>query len=175
MRRRIYLEPSAPDWLRQEAKALKRELDISHHEALEYVARKKGFLHWHEVTKAVKESSLCQEAFRHGFVFGMDIAEADDRSFEPGLFVQDTLLAFLAEDYFKKSTDSYFAEYWEDEQHDHLLFRYSGIPPLSPREAFSLVSDNFFFGPRFFWIKCQFIDPHDDEHGIFIRGGANEL
>ena len=63
--------------LKQEARYLKRQDNITHHEALEKIAKQHGYHHWHHVTQLLKINSSEEEIVN----FNVDIY-LDDRTYK---------------------------------------------------------------------------------------------
>lgn len=64
----IPTNPADVEKLKTRAKVLKRNLHVTHREALERAAREKGYLHWHHVTLCQKESDLAARMATYRFL-----------------------------------------------------------------------------------------------------------
>ncbi|WP_028633976.1 hypothetical protein [Pseudomonas parafulva] len=77
--KRIFLIPQkAVSLLKQRARNLKRNRQITHHEALEIVAKTVGFDSWHQVAGAAEKCRPIEDAFRRGFLLAFDSSEVPD-------------------------------------------------------------------------------------------------
>ena len=66
---------------KQEARKLKREQNISHTEALEVIAKRCGFDHWHQVTLCNEPCKASELAISKGIVLAFDWNEAEEIGF----------------------------------------------------------------------------------------------
>lgn len=165
---------------KQDARKLKREQKIQHHEALDLVAKRARFANWHQVTKAHQAMQPTEHAIRHGIVIAMDTKDAFglgdkiELKGNHGHFVSDQL---LPEFYRKTFTEMAFngideedgranKERWTKEllqecvddwlYGEQLFYRFVGDqPPTDAQEVMALVAKTHFWGPQFVWIKGQ--------------------
>lgn len=78
--------------LKQLAKELKRNSDLTHQQALEQIAIKHGFDNWHQVTVANQPFKAAEETFKNGIYVLYDASEADGmRDVHGYMFEQDDL------------------------------------------------------------------------------------
>ena len=166
---------------RQKARALKRLTNITHHEALEQIAKSKGFENWHQVVSEAKLNSASEASFRSGLIVAYDIKDAMDSWVPHDSFVDDSrALYFCDKDIFawykrgdeeaeheEKAAISSDPDEYREEFDEWLcnlhLFRYVGSDlPISPEQALPLLRKRCFFGPMFFWLNGRFIDPWQD-------------
>lgn len=69
----VVVPAAALERWRREAKQLKKRDGIAHHSALDAVARRTGlFPDWHHLTEAARATEPAEEAFKRGFVVGID-------------------------------------------------------------------------------------------------------
>ncbi|RJG22224.1 hypothetical protein [Massilia cavernae] len=166
---------------KQEARALKRSTNLMHHEALEQVAKSKGFENWHQVACEAKLNRASETSYQSGLLVAYDIKDAMDHWVPDDSFVDDwRVLHFCESDIFtwfrrgddeaegeeKDAVPSDPDEYrerfveWLTEIH---LFRYCGpAMPTTPRAVLPLLDERCFFAPLFFWHNGNFIDPWRD-------------
>ena len=91
--------------LKQSARNLKRDQAIHHTEALELVAREAGFKNWHQITKANSLVLPAELALKSGCIIAIDIKDGlkhHKELTEDGTFIEDTFLAMVCEDSFRK-------------------------------------------------------------------------
>lgn len=165
---------------KQEARAIKRSTQVPLHEALERVAKSKGFLSWHQLAHEAKQNQVTETAFRSGLIVAYSLKDAID-SFDTGeVFVEDwratlfcdkDILAWYAskDDIDDDHGPSPTSDSWHDPDEpddwepDVCLFRYCGASfPATPRQALPIFDAHCFFAPLFFWHKGRFIDPWQD-------------
>jgi len=89
--------------LKQRARHIKREQGISHHEALEAVARSVHFDNWKQVVVAHEAMLPTETAARDGVVFAMDFKDTEICQGRPielpdGRYVEDELLGLFFEE-----------------------------------------------------------------------------
>lgn len=166
---------------RQEARALKRSTNLTHHESLEQIAKSKGFANWHQVSSEAKINRASETSFRSGLIVAYDIKDAMDSWVPHDSFVDDSrALYFCEKDIFawysrneeeaeeeEKTATPIDPDEYQEEFNEWLFnvhfFRYVGADlPVSPTKALPLLSDRCFFGPMFFWLNGRFIDPWHD-------------
>jgi hypothetical protein len=166
---------------KQEARALKRSTNLMHHEALEQVARSKGFENWHQVVCEAKLNRASETSYRSGLLVAYDVKDAMDHWVPDDSFVDDSrVLYFCEKDIFawyrrgddeaegeeKAAIPTNPKEYREDFDEwltNVYFFRYVGPNlPASPPKSLPLLSARCFFGPMFFWHCGRFIDPWRD-------------
>lgn len=164
--------------LKQRARKMKREQGISHHEALELVARSSGFANWHQAVKANNVMAETESAVRDGIVIAMDIKEIDGAKEIPlptgkGRFVQDQMLRMFYREFFyhqvcddvdetdgrpyrETSTDEEIREIADEILWEHDFFRFVGNPDaLDAESTVRLVAEAMFWAPRYVWIKGE--------------------
>ena len=166
---------------KQQAQALKRTSALSHHQALDQVARANRFDNWHHVVTEAKLNQLSETAYRSGLVVAYDIKDAMDSWVPDDSFVDDWRVLHLCQNdvlaWYRRSDDeadgeeraaiptdpTEYQEEFEEWLTNVHLFRYCGPAlPVSPAKALRLLSERCFFVPMFFWLRGQFIDPWRD-------------
>lgn len=166
---------------KQEARALKRSTNVPHHEALEQVAKSRGFEGWHQVVCEAKLNRTSETSYRSGLLVAYDVKDAMDHWIPDESFIDDwralhfcenDILAWYrrgddeAEGEEKNAVPSDPNEYLEDFREwltNVYLFRYCGpTVPVTPREVLPLLNERCFFAPMFFWHLGHFIDPWRD-------------
>lgn len=160
----------AVDRLRRKAKRLKKETEITHQQALDSVARQSNYFQsWHHLIQAAKLSTLAEQAFRHGLVFGMDFKDLQDYPNDNPEFIQDERMSvFVCQDY-KKSVENWTEDNDDDlEEFEHCgYFRYIGNVPSTYADALVLITNAFFFPPRLVWINGVRCDPLAERDDVF--------
>jgi hypothetical protein len=162
---------------KQKARNLKRAGSLSHHEALEQVAKANGFDDWHHVVTESKLNDVSETAYRSGLVVAYDIKDASDNWQSDDLFVDDyRVFEFCDADLFARykrnddeeggerpTDEAEYREEYEEWRLNVFFFRYTGttIPP-TPRATLGLFDKRCFFPPMFFWHAGKFIEPFRD-------------
>jgi hypothetical protein len=166
---------------KQQARALKRSSQLSHHQALDHVAKAHSFDNWHHVVTEAKLNCVSEKAYRSGIVVAYDIKDAMDNWVPDDSFVDDSRVYHFCENdifaWYRRGDDEADGQerdtiptdptdYWEEFQEwlmNVYLFRYTGtsLPP-TPMKVLPLLEERCFFGPMFFWYQGKFIDPWRD-------------
>lgn len=147
--------------LRKEAKELKKTLKIPHHQALDLAARKADFNDWEHLQKSAVETSISEEPYRNGFVFAMDVKDADNHKVKSNLIILDeNVFALIFMDFMSERGYSDISElseyetfYLEDLEINYIYFRYAGQTPKTRENALNITQNEFFFPPRYTWLK----------------------
>jgi len=169
---------------KQAARHLKRDSDITHHEALEKTALKNGFQNWNQVAQLAKETQSSELAFRSGFIVSYDIKDALDNSNLPNeLFHLDNFAAFfgnpelfkcylqsfdeedeeLKSSYDKLSEDELREGFSEGFFGTLFFYRFAGLNlPETVQDAMKLAMKNSFFPPEYIWFRGKFIKVFED-------------
>lgn len=180
---------------KQQARALKRSGTLSHHQALEQVAKANRFDNWHHVVTEAKQNRASELGYRSGLIVAYDIKDAMDSWVPDDSFVDDSrAMHFCANDIFAwyrrgdeecegeekaaiPSDPEEYREEFEEWLSNVYLFRYvgPGIPP-TPARTLPLLQERCFFGPMFFWHKGGFVDPWRDlaVDGVLDMSGNTE-
>jgi hypothetical protein len=74
---------------KQQARALKRSADLSHHQALDLVAKANRFDNWHQVVTEAKANRVSEAAYRSGLVVAYEIKDATESWIPDVSFVDD--------------------------------------------------------------------------------------
>ncbi len=199
----IPITATAAEKLKRLAKTLRKTTKSSLAVALDAVARQHGYAHWKHVTLCLEQttgsahsplslpSSLVEilnqaaasdpasmetlEAFEHGFVFAMDVKDADELSLSLDFEVCDDGWYIAARDLwlalvyyrdeetgttlFETQSPEDLAETVRDDLHNYRFFRYlGGDLPASVEEAYGLIHRMSFFPPTHIWLAGKFID-----------------
>ena len=153
--------------LRKEAIALKKLLNIPHHEALDVAARKFDFNDWEHLQKSAAMTSISEEPFRNGYVIAMDIKDAlDNPQSKASHFVQDDqIYALIYMDFFTERKYERQEDLTEDNRYfledlevNYAYFRYTGQTPKTVEKAFEIAENEFFFAPGYVWLKGEWYD-----------------
>ena len=177
---------------KQKARELKREQQISHTQALDLVAKKCGFEHWHQVILCNEPCKASDLAISKGCVLAFDFSESDEIGLEHDLFLYDSYLEFAIKpkmfEMYSNSIDvddeqnrlnketlspdeleHYSEEYASD-------FRYFRLPenlgkkPL--KEIIELIKNEVFWMPMHIWLQGTLVDLHhlpaEDDNGEIV-------
>jgi hypothetical protein len=173
---------------KQAARHLKRDSEITHHDALEQTALANGFQNWNQAAQLAKETQPSEAAYRSGFVLAFDIKDALDNSNLPNeLFHIDHFAADFAEpelfDCYLLGNDdeeddededpkSHCDKWSEDELKEIFyesffgtlfFYRFAGSNlPKTVQEAMKLASKSSFFPPHYVWFRGKFIKVFED-------------
>lgn len=181
----IFTQSSYVEKLKQQARKLKKELGLSHHEALDQVAKNCRYHHWHHVTEMAAITAPTEEAYRSGLLVAYDISEAD---LDSKSFVQTDLVRFFCEEELWKiyleiddEEDPEFHDLPEEEQrryfHEYLeslvFFRFTGENiPQNIEDALKLTNECSFWSPMYVWLKGKLCDtygaPATDHDGNIV-------
>jgi len=180
MRPQILIASSDVEKLKQRARKLKRESGISHHEALDQVAKSAGFEHWHNVSDSAKAFEPTEQSYYFGVMIAMDVKDADDFHDPSGRFVEDPHAYILCandiytfvreqeeEDGEIDTNDPSYQEDLEEWASDMLMnyvfYRFTGPEiPASAEYVVKLVRDCCFWPPQFIWCKGTFLESPSD-------------
>lgn len=199
----IYTTLSTAEKLKRLAKSLRKSTKSSLAVALDAVARQHGYAHWKHVTVCLEQtagtghsqqslpSSLVvildraaasdpasagtQQAFGHGFVFAMDVKDADEFSLPSDFEECDDGWHIAARDLwralvhyrdeetgttlFEAQSPEDLAETALDDLLNYRFFRYlGGDLPASVEDACGMVHRMSFFPPTHIWLGGKFID-----------------
>ncbi|WP_323142697.1 hypothetical protein [Massilia phyllosphaerae] len=166
---------------KQQARALKRSSQLSHHQALDHVAKAHRFDDWHQVVTEAKLNHVSETAYRSGLVVAYDVKDAMDSWVPDASFVDDSRVYHFCENdifaWYRRGDDEVdgeernaiptdpteYREEFEEWLMNVYLFRYTGtcLPP-TPAKVLPLLHKRCFFGPMFFWYQGRFIDPWRD-------------
>ncbi len=166
--------------LKQRARKLKRESGVTHHEALDQIAKAVGFDHWHHVSESAKAFAPTESAYFFGVIIAMDIKDADGFHDPSGRFVEDHMVFTLcANDIYAYAreadgdgeVDTDDPEYKRDLEEwgmdiimNYVFYRYTGIDtPASVEDVVALVRECCFWPPELIWHKGVFQESPSDE------------
>ena len=199
----IPITATAAEKLKRLAKTLRKTTKSSLAVALDAVARQHGYAHWKHVTQCLEQtngsahsqsslpSSLAdllddaaasdpasletQQAFDHGFVFSMDVKDADELPLSEDFAACDDGWYRAARDLWRvlvhhrdeeTGTSLYesmspgdLAETAFDDLNNYRFFRYlGGELPATLEEAYGMIHRISFFPPTHIWLGGKFID-----------------
>lgn len=178
---RIYLiQQEAISRFKQRARRMKREKDISHHDALEVTANAAGFDNWHQVAEAAEKCKPIEDAYRRGFLLAFDPSEVPDTEdensplkWEPYAFdlLQDRLFENYASQLDQEDPDerpisetlnpSDLKEYFSDDWGSMYFFRLKRSGHVATIEQLlSLVSKHSFWPPHFVFFKGKLVNTY---------------
>lgn len=202
----IHTTASTVEKLKRLAKQLRKSTQSSLAIALDAIARQHGYAHWKHVTVCLEKtagtgpsqqslpSSLLdilyraaasdpvsagtQQAFGHGFVFAMDVKDADELSltsdfeeYDDGWYVAArdlwrALVHYRDEEtgttLFEAQSPEDLAETALDDLLNYRFFRYLGSHlPASVEDACGVIHQMSFFPPTHIWLGGKFIDISD--------------
>ena len=193
---------TAAEKLKRLAKTLRKTTDTSLAVALDAVAKQHGYEHWKHVTVCVEQtvslsrskplpdslkdlldraaarhpaSVESQKAFAQGFVFAMDVKDAEELSLTSEYAECDDGWYLAARDLwrglvhyrddetgttlFETQSPEELASTALDDLQNYRLFRYLGsTTPTSLEEAYKQISKLSFFPPTHIWLSGKFID-----------------
>nr|WP_315428398.1 hypothetical protein [uncultured Albidiferax sp.] len=193
---------TAAEKLKRLAKTLRKTTDTSLAVALDAVAKQHGYEHWKHVTVCVEQtanvsrskplpdslkdlldraamrkpaSAESQKAFAQGFVFAMDVKEAEELSLTSEYAECDDGWYLAAKDLwrglvhyrddetgttlFETQSPEDLASTALDDLQNYRLFRYFGaVAPTTLEEAYKQTSQLSFFPPTHIWLGGKFID-----------------
>lgn len=165
--------------LKQSARKLKREACIPHHQALDIVAQKAGFQHWHQVVQANAHLAPAETALSQGYILAFEEREGADVSTYDGSLIEDHLIEILVQSQLLAmygdtvdeedpeqrclkdllTPSELKAEFEED--FPFRFFRLSEDVECSTlHQLFDIVRERSFWMPIFVWCKGEFIDTH---------------
>jgi hypothetical protein len=180
---------------KQQARALKRSSDLSHHQALDHVAKMNQFDNWHHVVAEAKLNRVSETAYRSGLIVAHDIKDVMDSWVPHDTFVDDLrVLHFCKADIFtwyRRNDDeaegeekdaiptdpTEYREGFDEWLNEVYFFRYCGPTlPATPTKALPVLHERCFFGPMFFWHGGKFIDPWRDlaVNNVLDMSGSTE-
>lgn len=180
MRHQFLITTADVEKLRQKARKHKRESGVSHHEALDQVAKGAGFDHWHHVSELAKSFAPTESAYYSGVVIAMDIKDAMDFYDETGMFVEDhNAFALCASDLYmamceavgddgiplrEKYSEAEFKELADDDLLNYSFFRFTGsLIPERSDDVVALVRKCSFWPPQYIWHKGKFQESPSDQ------------
>lgn len=193
---------TAAEKLKRLAKTLRKTTGTSLAVALDAVAKQHGYGHWKHVTVCLEQTASAsrskplpeslkdlldraaarhpasvesQKAFAQGFVFAMDVNDAEELSLTSEYAECDDGWYLAARDLwrglvnyrddetgttlFETQSPEDLASTALDDLHNYRLFRYSGAAtPASLEEAYKQTSELSFFPPTHIWLGGKFID-----------------
>lgn len=180
---------------KQQARALKRSSELSHHQTLDKVAIANRFENWHHIVNEAKLNLLSETAFRSGLVVAYDIKDATECWRPNDSFVDDwRAMHFCERDiftFYRQTDDEAEGEEraaipidlneYQEEFNEWLtnvaLFRYCAPTlPATPTKVLPLLAERCFFAPMFFWLRGRFIEPWRDLafDGVLDMSGNTE-
>lgn len=190
MTKSIHVVPNVTlEKLRQQARKIKREAGIPHHQALEQVAVTNGFNHWHHVVESANLTSLTEKAFYNGLIIAMDVKDAQDFHDPKNRFVEDDQFCFICRDDFFEAikdsiddedkrigdylSDNEINEILEDDMMNYIFLRYVGNElPEKIEDVLPIIRDCSFWNPHYVWFRGESFDTYslstEDSEGNVI-------
>lgn len=185
----IFTPSSGVEKLKQKARKLKKEQGLSHHEALDQIAKQFRYHHWHHVTEMAAITEPSETAYRHDLLIAFDVKEAE--SFDDELFIEDRLAPLFCEeelwkiylemDHGDEDEDDDFHELPEPEQREYfqefmnnlIFYRYvEKNTPKSIEDTLKFINEYSFWMPTYVWIKGKIYDtygaPATDQDGNVV-------
>lgn len=173
MRTQIIISSTDVEKLKQKARKLKKDSGISHHEALDQVAKSAGFNHWHHVSESLKSFEPTEHAYYFGVIIAMDVKDAMDFRDSSGGFIEDPfaftlcaddIYAHIREEDDESETTDNDLDYEEDRRDwmqdglmNFIFFRNTNTKvPESVDEVMKIVNECSFWPPEFIWHKGSF-------------------
>lgn len=151
--------------LKQYANKLKKELNITHAEALALVAKRINCHHWHHVTKITDFSLISEDAYQNGLIYASDYSEISDHSNFSKNFIEDYYISYIVMGVHyeiihgeittcsNRFKDEYEAEYFDGLKY----FRYIGAKfPHDIASAKKIIMKGRFWEPRLIRFKGNF-------------------
>ena len=193
---------TAAEKLKRLAKTLRKTTNTSLAVALNAVAKQHGYEHWKHVTVCLEQtasvsrsnplpeslkdlldraaarhpaSAESQKAFAQGFVFALDVKDAEELSLTPEYAECDDGWYLAAKDLwrglvhyrddetgttlFETQSTKDLASTALDDLQNYRLFRYLGAAtPASLEEAYKQISELSFFPPTHIWLGGKFVN-----------------
>ena len=179
--------------LKQAARKLKRKDNLTHTKALDVVAQRASFNHWHHVTLSNNLIKPAEDAFRSGIVMIFDFKESD--CIDTERLIEDHRLAYtLDETMFEifantidvddekyrqlkdTLTPEELCEYFDEEFENYVFYRLSpSMSNFTIEEAVSFIRQHSFWMPRHLWLKSVYFDTYslekidEDDNLLSIR------
>ena len=179
--------------LKKRAKKLAKEKNLSHHEALDKVAKDAGFKHWHHICECNEPCKEGEKAFKSGCIIafdikdGMDLINIDNKRIKEETYIlteiirNDLYEIFLnipdeddeEERPIKETTDEYdLKEWFQDDLDNIVLCRLKHDKKLNINEVISIAKEYSFFPPVFIWLNGKYLNtyniPATDEDGEIV-------
>lgn len=158
----VIVIPSATvERLRRKAKKLKKDTGVSHHDALDLVARDMRFPDWHHVIEAAKATEPSEQAFKAGLVIGVDRKEIDGVNLSrlTHFTLDEQAIIFLLTEYEKRHPKPWT----EDDEFGALdfeglaYFRPKGVVPGTLEETLKVCQEDFFWPPWYVRLRGKVV------------------
>lgn len=165
--------------MKQKARKLKREKAITHTQALDEVAKKARFNHWHEVVQANAHFIPAETALAEGCVLAFDTKDGMDIDTSDGVLIEDDLLEMLTQhqlfeiycnfiDEEDEKRRPYKEIYPDDELRENfvdestfMFFRLKDATNKSLKDVLILAREYSFWPPYYIWLKGELFDTSD--------------
>lgn len=177
--------------LKEQARKHKRQNGISHTQALDEVAQKHGFQHWHHVTLCHAHVKPAEKALKEGYILAFDVKDGMDVDTSDGALVEDRFLFELCHpQMYERYKNTIFDDDPEqtplretmpeeemranfEEDFDYLFFRmHEKYNALDLKGITKIIRKYSFWQPEYIWLKGQMIDsyhmPAEDEDGNIV-------
>lgn len=189
-----YISTKDVERLKQKARELKRSTGITHNVALDEIAKKYGFNHWHHVTQSNEPFKLAENSFSKGYVLAFDVKDAFEIESDE-LLIEDELLRYVVKnslfviysnsiyenDNATESTrtikEVYSPEKLEENFFDYLNnYKFFRLNESMWNESLTtlpkFLRNYSFWMPEIIWVKGKLINTYDlpaeDEDGNII-------
>lgn len=165
--------------LRYQAKVLKKEQKIQHHEALNNIARSVGFNNWEHLKQLADASAITEKALKRGLVIAMDKVDIDKYpSSNANLVLDPLVIGFVYLDMLDDNGQipPEDKETYEDHEQNLVYFRYTGLTPRTAGKAYEITHQYFNYDPMFIYLKGKLLNKHfifDD--GKYFDGDDDEV
>lgn len=165
--------------MKQKARKLKRDKAITHIQALDEVAKKARFNHWHEVVQANAHFIPAENALAEGCVLAFDTKDGMDIDTSDGVLIEDHLLEMLTQHQLFEIYSNFIDEedekrrpykeiYPDDELRENfvdeatfMFFRLNNAKDKSLKDVLTLAREYSFWPPYYIWLKGELFDTRD--------------
>lgn len=175
--------------LKELARKHKREHGVSHTQALDLVAQKHGFQHWHHVTLSHAHVKPAEKAMKEGCILAFDVKDGMDVDTYDGALVEDRFLFELCQ---PQMYERYKNTIFDDDQKPlkemmseqeiranfedefgYTFFRmHEKYNQMDLKGILKVVREYSFWPPEYVWLKGHLIDsyhlPAEDEEGNIV-------
>lgn len=161
--------------LKQKARKLKREKNITHTQALDEVAKGAKFNHWHEVVKANSYINPAENALANGCVLAFESKVGMDIDTSDGVLIEDQFLQMLTRAELFEIYSNFTEEddtgrqlkeiYSENELKEHfesecdfVYFRLKDPTNKTISDILELIKKYSFWPADYIWLNGELID-----------------
>lgn len=170
----VIITPRAIESLRRKAKKQAKGSSVSYCQLLNKTAERLHCHNWSELQGHAIKTQAAINAFKHGFVIGMDTKDAmeagnvSDDSFIEDLRIQHLVIKEIETqypDFREEGTDGF---YLREDAEEMAFYRYLGELPRSLEEALNMCKKTFFFPPQYLRLNGHIWTPYDENGCAFI-------